>query len=364
MNSRGRDYLGGTSRGGGLRYLALMCKKGFLEELSSAMLAASDNLMLSSMAACVIAPFIEILLLRGLKSVGVARLMLRVFFGKPFVPLNVFFGSFTGVEARLWLRALRAPASVGVLTALVLLFFLTWLSLSVPQKVLFSSFCTCARLILRDFLGALVKEVDVNDFRCSTGGVLTDLPVGVLGVLKLEGADCFLVRGAGDFGCRPSTESARSGKVKADRRLLAGAGLLGVEVRLKSGSGELLPLLALLEARVDLPLRNSTGEVLPLMEEALLSMGEMVPLAEGSCVGEARGEARVWAGGGVRGGAGSAAGSGAGSAGSGSTARRPGVTSRTWQGSWRDRKCSSVSQPPPTRTIMWRPFSSCSRMTA
>lgn len=34
------------------------------------------------------------------------------------------------------------------------------------------------------------------------------------------------------------------------------------------------------------------------------------------------------------------------------------LTTITWQGSWRERKCSSVSQPPPTRTITWRPFNS------
>lgn len=180
--------------------------------------------------------------------------------------------------------------SVGVVAALVLLVFFTWLSRSVPQNVLLSSFCTCARLILRDFLGVVgvvAKAAEVSDFLCSTGGVLTDLPVGVLGVLKLDGADCFLLRAAGDLGERPSTESARSGRVKAERKLLAEAGLTGVEVRRWSGSGELLPLLALLEARVERPLRSSTGDVLPLMEEALLSTGETVPATEHSLVSEA-----------------------------------------------------------------------------
>ena len=44
-----------------------------------------------------------------------------------------------------------------------------------------------------------------------------------------------------------------------------------------------------------------------------------------------------------------------------------GVTSRpstrTWHGSCRSRKCSKVSQPPPTRTIMCRPFRSCKNNT-
>lgn len=34
----------------------------------------------------------------------------------------------------------------------------------------------------------------------------------------------------------------------------------------------------------------------------------------------------------------------------------------TWQGSWRRRKWSRVSQPPPTRTIIWRPFRSWKMM--
>lgn len=75
------SYLGGTSRGGGLLYLALMCKNGFFDECSSAILAASDILMVSSIAACVRAPEIvtEELLFIGLKSTGVAKLMLLVF---------------------------------------------------------------------------------------------------------------------------------------------------------------------------------------------------------------------------------------------------------------------------------------------
>lgn len=52
-------YLGGTSRGGGLLYFAFICKNGFLAQSSSAMVAASESLMLSSMAACVIAPLID-----------------------------------------------------------------------------------------------------------------------------------------------------------------------------------------------------------------------------------------------------------------------------------------------------------------
>lgn len=59
--------------------MALMCKNGFLAEVSSAMVAASDSLILSSMAAWVIAPFTEILLFSGLKSTGVAKLILLVF---------------------------------------------------------------------------------------------------------------------------------------------------------------------------------------------------------------------------------------------------------------------------------------------
>lgn len=117
--------------------MALMCKKGFLEEDSSVMVAASDTLMLSSMAACVMAPFTvtDRLLFSGLKSTGVARLILLVFLANPFVPFDIFFCSWTGVEARLWLRVfLVATVSVGVVATLVLRFFFTWLSLSVPQK--------------------------------------------------------------------------------------------------------------------------------------------------------------------------------------------------------------------------------------
>lgn len=107
-----RAYLGGTSRGGGLRYLALMCKKGFLGDVWSAMLASSDRRMLSSMAACVTpAPA---------PAPAPARLILRVLEAK-----SGRRGSLTGVEARLWLRALRAaPSSVGVLAMLADLLFL------------------------------------------------------------------------------------------------------------------------------------------------------------------------------------------------------------------------------------------------
>lgn len=203
--------------------------------------------------------------------------------------------------------------------------------------------------MLRDFFGAFKRVADVRDFLSSTGGVRTDLPVGVFGVLKLEGADCFLARGAADRCVRPSTESARRGRFSADFKLLAEAGLIGVEVLLPSGCGELLPLLALLDARVLLPLFNSTGKVFPLREEALLSIGETVPGSEDSLVSDVlllAGETLPRGAGGAGAGAG-----GAGSTGS-TLPRRPCVTRRTWQGSCRDRKCSSVSQPPPTRTIM------------
>lgn len=100
--------------------------------------------------------------------------------------------------------------------------------------------------MLRDFFGAFTNDAEVRDFLYSTGGVLTDLP-GVLGVLKL-GADCFLLRGAGEFW--RSTESTRSGRVKLALFLLG----LGVEVRrplLVRLAGEVLPLIV--------------GEVLPLI---------------------------------------------------------------------------------------------------
>lgn len=137
-------YLGGTSRGGGLLYFAFICKNGFLAQSSSAMVAASESLMLSSMAACVIAPLIitEELLFRGFKtSTGDARLKLLVFFARPLLVANVFLGSITGVDARLWLLIFRPAGSTGVDVALTL-FFLSWLSLSVPQNCFFSSFCT------------------------------------------------------------------------------------------------------------------------------------------------------------------------------------------------------------------------------
>ena len=156
----------------------------------------------------------------------------------------------------------------------------------------------------------------------------------------------------------------------------------------------------------------TTGDVFPLIEDALLSAGETLPIedslfseflllagegdvcdGEGSFVSEflllaGDGEVRAREGsfireflllvgeGEVRGSEGSftrefllltgegvgecegeSAGGAGGGVGRGSTSRRPCVTRRTWQGSWRERKCSSVSQPPPTRTIMWRPFS-------
>lgn len=63
--------------------MALMCKKGFLGEVLSAMLASREIRMLSSIAACVSEPAVETdeLLFSGFeKSPGAARLMLRVFF--------------------------------------------------------------------------------------------------------------------------------------------------------------------------------------------------------------------------------------------------------------------------------------------
>lgn len=96
--------------------------------------------------------------------------------------------------------------------------------------------------MLLAFFGALTSDAEVRDFLYSTGGVLTDLP-GVLGVLKL-GADCFLVRSAGDFW--RSTESARSGRVRLALVLLG----LGVEVFIPLVRGDSFPLI---------------GEVLPLI---------------------------------------------------------------------------------------------------
>lgn len=121
--------------------MALMCKKGFLGEVLSAMLASREIRMLSSIAACVSEPAGETdeLLFSGFeKSTGAARLMLRVFFVYPFV--RGLLGSLTGVEARLWLRVFRVPGgSVGVLAPLALPFLLAWFSLSVPQKDFLSS---------------------------------------------------------------------------------------------------------------------------------------------------------------------------------------------------------------------------------
>lgn len=160
-----RVYLGGTSRGGGLRYLALMCKKGFFGEVWSAMVASSDRRMLSSMAACV----------RPATGPVPARLMLLVL---PCVSSGRR-SSLTGVEARLWLRTLRAAlSSVGVLAILADLPFLGWANFSAP-KHLVSLF---AMLILLDFLGVVTKAFEVRDLRSSVG-VRFDLPVGVLGVL-------------------------------------------------------------------------------------------------------------------------------------------------------------------------------------
>lgn len=199
--------------------------------------------------------------------------------------------------------------------------------------------------MLLDFFGALTGDAEVRDFLDSTGGVLTDLP-GVLGVLKL-GADCFLVRSAGDFW--RSTESARSGRVKLARADLLCLGVevlippsaragdtfppIGEDLPLTAGEdfplwGEVLPLRGFGDAFPPVEALRSTGDTEPclsLVREALLLAGER--LSERSLV-------RVMAG------------------------RRPCVTRRTWHGSWRDRKCSSVSHPPPTRTIMCRPFSS------
>lgn len=142
--------------------------------------------------------------------------------------------------------------------------------------------------------------------------------------------------------------------MRPDRRLRAELGLFGVEVR-RPSSGELLPLLVLLEARVRSTL--SIGEILPLMEEALLSTGDTVPAMDGSllkdvlllaevtlCLREREmGDSLCRS---------SSEAVGGGRATGRTSPRRPCVTRRTWQGSWRDRKCSSVSQPPPTRTIM------------
>lgn len=246
--------------------------------------------------------------------------------------------------------------------AALMLFFLAWFSRSVPQNGFFSSFCAVARLMLLDFFGVLSRVVVVRDFLYSIGGVLTDRPVGVLGVLKLDGADCFLVRGAGDF-----LSSGLRGNVNADLRVRAEAGLVGVDVRRTSCRGELFPLLALLEARV--PSLASTGESFPLREEALESTGETVPateslrevllLAGDSVCWRGMGESLRMSWSDVTLGAGVGEGE---EGGSGTRERLPGVTRRTWQGSWRDRKCSSVSQPPPTRTIMCRPFSSCGKI--
>lgn len=164
-----------------------------------------------------------------------AKLMLRVFLTYPLDAIG-FLGS-TGVDAKLWLRVFLGAGDVGVVAAITLLGF-PRSRRSAPQNL---SFFICAKLMLRDFTG-------VSDFLCSTGGVRTVRPVGVLGVLKL-GADCFLRV----TGCRPSTESVRSGSVKLD--LLVG---LGVEVR-----GLDFPLL-LCEAGALSP----RGDAFPLMEEA------------------------------------------------------------------------------------------------
>lgn len=277
------------------------------------------------------------------------------------------------MEARLWLRVFLAIGSVGVVTVL-LFFFAFWFNLSVPQNGFLSR--VLARLMLLDFLGVLSKAFEVSDLRSSTGGVRVDLPVGVPGVLKLEGADCFLLVMGLSF-------VSFSGRVNADLFLLS-AGLVGVEVRkgdvfplvlrnlTPESTGEVLPLIdeALLSKGDTLPFEREvlrgfefspgSGEIFPLMEDVLLSIGDIVPgrdsfrevlllagegdvlpIREGSFVREplllaGEGEVRGEAGGRV----------------TGSTSRRPCVTRRTWQGSCRDKKCSSVSQPPPTRTIM------------
>lgn len=167
--------------------------------------------------------------------------------------------------------------------------------------------------------------MDVSDFLYSTC-VLEDLPVGVFGVLML-GAECFLVICAEFLTVRPSIESW-SGRVNDDLTFL---GLLGVELLSPSGIGEFLPLLALLDARVLLPLFNS-GEVLPLMDEALLSTGEAVPAKDGSLVSDVlllAGDTLV-----LRMGDSLPISSCSGCMGTGSTLPlRPWVTRRTWQGS-------------------------------
>lgn len=237
--------------------------------------------------------------------------------------------------------------------------------------------------MLLDILG-FIKEFEVCDLRSSTGRVRVDLPVGVPGVLKLAGADCFLARNV-------DVTVSLSGKVSADLFLLS-AGFVGVDVRkgedfpldlrsFTSGSGEVFPLaeVALLSMGDTVPaatagalvaapevlrgfkLLISSGDVLPLMEEALLSTGEMEPGREESLVREflllaGEGEALPVMDGSLLSDALLPAGEGElrgeGGRATGSTSRRPCVTRRTWQGSCRERKCSSVSQPPPTRTIM------------
>lgn len=168
-----------------------------------------------------------------------------------------------------------------------------------------------------DFFG-----VCATCFRFSFGGILF-VPTGVFGVLRLS-AVCFLVR----VGLSVSF----SGKQSADRMLLAEAGRLGVELASRRSVGVALPDL------------RPTGDVFPLREDALLSTGDAVPSEDSLLLaGDSFG------------------GSGDTLRGSRVTGRTsallPWVTRRTWHGSCRDRKCSSVSHPPPTRTIMCRPFS-------
>lgn len=266
----------------------------------------------------------DTLLLSGRKPTGVvARLALRVFFAMVLslsVPQKDFLASVTGLVTTLWLRVLRG-VSVGVAARLRAL-----LSRSEPQNLLSLG----ARLMERDFLGWL---------RAGRGSG------GVRG-LNPAGADC--LRG------RTLSTSFR-GSVKADRCFAVDG--FGVEVRLLSNgedlpeevfrlTGEVVEALELctgetVEERVK---ARSTGEILP--EEALL-IGESFPL-------EGAGESFPLEGVGESFPVEAAGDSEAGGGGRGRSAppRRPCVTRRTWHGSWRDRKCSSVSQPPPTRTIM------------
>lgn len=170
--------------------------------------------------------------------------------------------------------------------------------------------------MLRDFFGAFKI---VSDFFVSAIGIGI-LDLGVFGVLKL-GADCFLVF-AGSFKGSVIADFIRKG--------------FGVEARRTSLIGDILPddvgetvpnvsLLATEDLLKDRCLIGSTGEILPVEVAGEILGGVLEGLSGLVGVGKATGR---------------------------SAERRPCVTRRTWHGSWRERKCSSVSQPPPTRTIM------------